>query len=245
MEIRLEGIEVAYDGVQVLKEISTIIPRGSTTAVVGPSGCGKTTFLKLINGLVRPKKGVLLLEGKPLDYPQILQIRRGMGYVMQESGLFPHLNVETNISLLAQLEGWPQEKISRRVEALMHLVNLPDSALLKRSPRSLSGGQRQRIALARALMLDPPILLMDEPFSALDPVVRRELQQEFLRLKSAIHRTILLVTHDFAEAYRLGDRILLLNEGRIEQEDAPGDFVQRPATPLAAAFIASARGISS
>jgi len=243
MEIGLEQVSYAVDDRPILRDIVTAIPRGGTVAVVGPSGCGKTTFLKLINGLVIPTAGTVRLDRQALDYRQIHRTRRAMGYVMQEAGLFPHLTVEANVALVARLERWAPGRIAKRVEALMRLVNLADPALLARYPWSLSGGQRQRVAIARALMLDPPILLMDEPFSALDPIVRRELQEEFLRLKAALHRTIVFITHDFAEAHRLGDRIILLNEGRIEQDATPADFVSRPSTPLAAAFIASARGI--
>ncbi len=243
MEIRFERIEASYDGRPVLKGVTTTIPSGATVSVVGPSGCGKSTFLRLINGLVKPTQGVVFLNGQCLDYSRILSIRRGMGYVMQEAGLFPHVTIEDNLSLLPKLQGWDSKRIAERLKELLALVNLRDPGILARYPRSLSGGQRQRVAIARALMLDPPVLLMDEPFSALDPVIRRELQEEFLRLKPILHRTIVLVTHDFAEAYRLGDRILLLNEGVIEQETSPQEFLRRPATRLAEAFLRSAQGI--
>lgn len=190
-----------------------------------------------------PSSGSIRLDGRPLDHRRIDLVRRSMGYVMQEAGLFPRMTVEENISILARLGGWELRKIRKRIEELMGLVNLKDLSLLERWPRSLSGGQRQRVAIARALMLDPPILLMDEPFSARDPIVRRELQDEFIRIKPLIHRTVVLVTHDFAEAYRLGDKIILINAGTIEQEAPPDEFVRKPASPLAGAFVASARGI--
>ncbi len=244
MEIRFEGASFAYAGRPVLCDVTATIPEGRTVAVIGASGCGKSTLLKLVNGLLRPTAGAVRVGGSPLDTVAIEPLRRRIGYVMQEAALFPHLTVEDNVALLPRLEGWAPERIAARVGTLMRLVDL-DASLLARSPRALSGGQRKRVALARALMLDPPVLLMDEPFSALDPIVRRELQDEFLRVKAERLRTTIFVTHDFSEAHRLADRIVLLDAGRIVQDATPAQFVASPATPLARAFVESARGIGA
>lgn len=238
IEIRFENLSFSYKTTPVLQEITLTLTPGQTVTVVGKSGCGKTTLLKMINGLLVPQTGEVFLDGKPLDYTNVHRLRRQMGYVMQEAALFPHLTVEENLILLARLDQWDRDRIERRVKELLRLVNLTQG-LLSFYPAKLSGGQRQRIAVARALFLDPPILLMDEPFSALDPITRKELQDEFIALKQQVNKTIVMVTHDFAEALRLGDRAILLSDRRIHQDSAPWDFIHHPKSPLVESFTHS------
>ena len=238
IEIRFEHLSFSYRKTPVLQDITATLSPGQTVTIVGKSGCGKTTFLKMINGLLVPQEGKLLLDGNALDYTRVHQLRRGMGYVMQEAALFPHLTIQENLTLLARLDRWEKDTIEARVRELLRLINL-NQGFLPKYPTSLSGGQRQRIAIARALFLDPPILLMDEPFSALDPITRKELQDEFIALKQALRKTVVMVTHDFAEALRLGDRALFLSEGKIHQDSAPWEFITHPKSTLVESFTHS------
>jgi osmoprotectant transport system ATP-binding protein len=222
----------------ILDDVSLKIYQGETLALLGQSGSGKTTLLKLINRLRIPSSGDLLVEGRPVGDWDSICLRRRIGYVIQEVGLFPHLTVEENVSLVPGLDEWPTAKIKERYDEVMQLVGLNPAGYATRYPRGLSGGQRQRVGVARALAADPAILLMDEPFGALDPVTRAELQQEFLALARRVSKTIVLVTHDVREALLLGARIVLLDAGRIVAEAAPREFLQLD-QPVARKFIAA------
>jgi len=218
--------------------ISFAVARGETLVLLGRSGSGKTTLLRLINRMLVPSSGEILVNGGPASQLDPIRLRRGIGYVIQEGGLFPHFTVAQNISLLPTLENWPEPDRSRRLREMMQLVGLDFTSFEKRFPRELSGGQRQRVGVARALAADPPILLMDEPFGALDPVTRAELQKEFHALAARLRKTILFVTHDLREALLLGTRIALLHEGRLVALTTPAEFL-RLDQPEARAFAAS------
>jgi osmoprotectant transport system ATP-binding protein len=222
----------------VLSAISLQVHQGETIALLGKSGSGKTTMLKLINRLRNFSSGDLRVEGQRLPDWNLIRLRRRIGYVIQEIGLFPHLNIEENVSLVPGLENWPAERIKKRYAEVMHLVGLDAAEFAREFPRQLSGGQRQRVGVARALAADPAILLMDEPFGALDPVTRAELQREFLALARQLTKTIVLVTHDLREALLLGTRVVLLDAGRIVAEATPRGFLKLE-QPIAREFIAS------
>jgi osmoprotectant transport system ATP-binding protein len=221
-------------GPALVDSLSLEIHMGVTLVLLGRSGAGKTTTLKLMNRLLNPTAGELRVEGKPIGDWDPIRLRRRMGYAIQDVGLFPHYTVERNIGLLPAVEGWPAARIRERVRALMALVGL-DASLASRYPRELSGGQRQRVGVARALALDPPILLMDEPFGALDPLTRAELQSEFARLQKRLGKTIVLVTHDLREALLLGTEIALLESGHLVGLYSPAEFL-RTRDPLATAY---------
>lgn len=213
-------------GTPLLSGLDLKIPRGETVVLLGRSGSGKTTTLKLINRLLEPTDGEILIAGRPSHSWDPIQLRRGIGYVIQDAGLFPHWTVERNVGLVPTLEGWPTEKIQARVREMLELVGLPPAEFAARRPSDLSGGQRQRVGVARALAADPPILLMDEPFAALDPITRADLQREFRRLAQRLHKTIVFVTHDVREALFLGTRIALLEQGRLVGVYAPAEFLK-------------------
>jgi osmoprotectant transport system ATP-binding protein len=242
--IRLEGVSRTFavngrPAVNALQDITLEIEKGETMALLGPSGCGKTTTLRLLNRLLDPTTGRILINGGDIARADPVRLRRRMGYVVQRGGLFPHLTVRRNVGLLCDLEGWPRPKADARVDELLELVNLPPVEFRHRYPRELSGGQRQRVGVARALALDPEILLMDEPFGALDPITRTKLQQEFKALERLVAKTIVLVTHDLDEAFLLGDRVALLRQGRLVQVDTPAAIQAHPATPWVEEFISS------
>ena len=222
----------------ILSGVSLQIHQGETIALLGRSGSGKTTMLKLINRLRCFTSGKLLVEGLDVRDWDRIRLRRRIGYVIQEVGLFPHLTVQENVSLVPALENWPPARINQRFAEVMHLVGIDPAEYAARYPRELSGGQQQRIGVARALAADPAILLMDEPFGALDPVTRAELQQEFLALARRVSKTIVLVTHDVREALLLGTRVVLLDAGRIVAESTPREFRQLQ-QPIARQFIAA------
>lgn len=222
----------------ILSAISLQIHQGETVALLGRSGSGKTTMLKLINRLRNFSSGDLLVEGQRLRDWDLIRLRRRIGYVIQEIGLFPHLTIEENVSLVPGLENWPSERAKKRYAEVMQLVGLDAAEFSRKFPRELSGGQRQRVGVARALASDPAILLMDEPFGALDPITRAELQREFLTLARQLTKTIVLVTHDVREALLLGTRVVLLHAGRIVAEAAPREFLKLE-QPVAREFIAS------
>ncbi len=210
----------------IVSSVSLTISRGETLVLLGRSGSGKTTLLKLINRMLLPSQGQIIVEGRATsDYDPIL-LRRGIGYVIQEAGLFPHFTIAENIGLVPSLEKWDPARVAARVEELMLVVGLDPAEFSTRRPRELSGGQRQRVGVARALAADPPILLMDEPFGALDPVTRAELQREFSALARRLNKTIVFVTHDIREALLLGQRIALLEAGRLVALGPPQDFVR-------------------
>ncbi|KKJ01501.1 ABC transporter ATP-binding protein [Prochlorothrix hollandica] len=211
-------------------QVSAHIKAGEVVVILGPSGCGKTTLLKLVNRLYEPTQGQIRLEGVPIGQINASPLRQKMGYVMQQSGLFPHMTVFDNIAVVPKLLGWPKAQIRRRIEELLTLVELPPSHYRHRYPAQLSGGQQQRVGLARALAGDPPILLMDEPFGAIDALTRASLQTEVLRLQAQLQKTILFVSHDVEEALRLGDRIMVMNQGEVVQCDTPLALLTHPAT---------------
>ena len=222
-------------GMQVLSGLNLQVQLGETFVLLGRSGSGKTTTLKLVNRLLSPAAGDVLVKGVSNAQGDVIPLRRGIGYVIQEVGLFPHFTVERNIGLVPKIEGWTEERIRVRVGELLQLAGLtPEMA--SRYPRELSGGQRQRVGVARALAADPEILLMDEPFGALDPLTRDELQREFLLLQQRLHKTVVLVTHDLREALRLGSRIALLEAGRLVTVLAPREFL-RSTDPWASAYV--------
>jgi osmoprotectant transport system ATP-binding protein len=219
----------------ILHELSLQVRRGETLILLGRSGSGKTTTLKLINRLLAPTDGRVLVEDRPTSAWDVIRLRRMIGYVIQEVGLFPHFTVEANIALIPKIENWPAERIKSRVEELLRLVGL-DPKLAARYPRELSGGQRQRVGVARALGADPPILLMDEPFGALDPLTRSELQHEFIGLQKRLQKTVVFVTHDMREALILGTRIALMEQGRLVAVDTPDVFLNST-NPAVGAYV--------
>lgn len=238
----LRDVRKTYDGVCALDAVSLTLARGDVTALIGSSGSGKSTILRLLTGLVRPDRGEVRFDGQDLAGLDLQQVRRRMGYVIQEGGLFPHLSALGNLALLPRCLAWEEGRIRARAGELADLVQLsPD--LLQRFPAELSGGQRQRVALMRALMLDPPALLLDEPLGALDPIVRYELQEQLGRIFAELGKSVVLVTHDVAEAAWLASRLVLLREGRIVQDGDFADLRLRPADDHVRRFLDSARGL--
>ncbi|WP_026401101.1 ABC transporter ATP-binding protein [Actinomadura rifamycini] len=244
--ITFEGVTKRYpDGTVALDDVSLECPTGRITVFVGTSGGGKTTALRTINRMVDPTAGRVLIDGRDVRDRKPAELRRGIGYVIQHAGLFPHRTVEDNIATVPRLLGRKKKETRDRAHELMKLVGL-EPAMAKRYPFQLSGGQQQRVGVARALAADPPIMLMDEPFSAVDPVVRAELQDEFLRLQDELHKTIVFVTHDIDEAIKLGDRIAVFRTGgELVQVDSPRNLLARPADDFVAGFIGHDRGIRS
>jgi osmoprotectant transport system ATP-binding protein len=243
--IRLESIRKQYpDGTVAVEELSLDIPAGEVTVLIGPSGCGKSTVLRMINRLIEPTSGRILLDGEDVTRTDATALRRRIGYVIQSVGLFPHQNVRANVGTVPRLLGWPRERIGSRTRELLDLVGLDPDRFGRRYPHELSGGQRQRVGVARALAADPVVLLMDEPFSAVDPIVRMRLQDEFRRLQETVRKTIVLVTHDIDEAVRLGDRIAVLAEGgRLQQYAPPARLLAEPANDFVREFVGAERGI--
>jgi osmoprotectant transport system ATP-binding protein len=223
------------DGKTLLSNLNLRVQEGETLVLLGRSGSGKTTTMKLINRLIDPTAGEVRVEQKPTTDWDPIRLRRRIGYVIQEIGLFPHLTVEENIGVVPRLEGWAPERVRERARALLSLVGLDADRFAERFPRELSGGQRQRIGVARALAADPPIILLDEPFGALDPITRREIQREFKSLQRELKKTMIFVTHDIAEAFVLGTRIALLKDGQLVLLDVPAALL-RSAHPEARAF---------
>ena len=229
-------------GPPALDRLTLEVPAGETCVLVGPSGGGKTTALKMVNRLVEPTSGRVLIDGRDVASTDPVKLRRGIGYVIQQVGLFPHLDVAANVATVPRLLDWDRRRIDSRVDELLDLVGLDPATYRHRRPDELSGGQRQRVGVARALAADPPVLLMDEPFGAVDPVTRARLQDEFLRLQGQLRRTVVLVTHDIDEALRLGDRLAVLaTGGRLEQYGTPAEVLGRPATPFVADFVGAGR----
>jgi len=221
--IRFSGVSYRVGETNLVSDLSFVVGEAETLALLGRSGSGKTTALRLVNRLLTPSEGEVVIAGKPASEWDAVRLRRRIGYVMQDVGLFPHFTVERNIALVPSLEGWAPDRIAHRVSELLEKLGLP-AGLARRYPDQLSGGQRQRVGVARALAADPPILLMDEPFGALDPITRGELQREFLRLQETLGKAIVFVTHDLREALLLGDRIGLMDEGRLIWAGAPEEF---------------------
>jgi osmoprotectant transport system ATP-binding protein len=229
--------KVFSGGIQAVNEVTLQIPTGRVVALLGPSGCGKTTTLRLINRLEDATAGTVLVRGQDVRAQRPEVLRRSIGYVIQEGGLFPHLDVAANVATVPRLLGWPRSRWRHRVAQVLDMVGLPESHFGRRRPSELSGGQRQRVGVARALAADPDILLMDEPFGALDPGTRESIHDEFLRLNAQLRKTVVLVTHDIVEAGRLADEIVLLDHGNMVQRGPLRDLLLRPADPRARAFL--------
>ncbi|MEU8525651.1 ATP-binding cassette domain-containing protein [Streptomyces sp. NPDC048629] len=242
--IRFEHVTKRYaDGTTAVDDLSFDVAEGELVTLVGPSGCGKTTTMKMVNRLIEPTEGRILLDGQDVSRVDPVSLRRRIGYVIQQVGLFPHRTVLDNTATVPALLGWKKHKARERAAELLDLVGLDPGTFGHRYPEQLSGGQRQRVGVARALAADPPVLLMDEPFGAVDPVVREHLQNEFLSLQATVRKTVLLVTHDLEEAVRLGDRIAVYGQGRIEQFDTPAAVLGAPANPYVADFVGADRGL--
>ncbi len=228
-EIAIEFTNVSFrhpNGPLALDGFSLSIERGETLALVGRSGTGKTTILKLINHLLKPQSGVVRVEGRVTSDWEPIRLRRRIGYVLQEVGLFPHMSIGRNVAIVPRLEGWPEDRINTRVDELLNLVGLNPKTYADRYPRELSGGQRQRVGVARALAVDPPILLMDEPFGALDPLTRAEMHREFQRIQSQVRKTVVCVTHDMGEAFSLGTKVGVLSAGKLAARATPDEIIR-------------------
>ncbi|MFF7716298.1 ABC transporter ATP-binding protein [Streptomyces sp. NPDC087659] len=242
--IRFEEVGKVYpDGTTAVDGLSFEVAEGELVTLVGPSGCGKTTTMMMVNRLVEPTSGRILVGGEDISRVDPVRLRRRIGYVIQQVGLFPHRTVLDNTATVPSLLGWKKRRARARAAELLDLVGLDPKTFGDRYPPQLSGGQRQRVGVARALAADPPVLLMDEPFGAVDPVVRERLQNEFLNLQATVRKTVLLVTHDIEEAVRMGDRIAVYGQGRIEQFDTPGAVLGTPATDYVARFVGADRGL--
>ena len=235
--IHFKQVSKHFAGKAVVRDLTLEMAKGEFTVLIGTSGSGKSTTLKMINRLVEHDRGEILFAGEPIEKFRAQDLRRRMGYAIQSIGLFPHWTVEENIATVPQLLKWPKTKIRDRVTELLELLNLDPRQFRHRYPHQLSGGQQQRVGVARALASDPEVLLMDEPFGALDPVTRATLQEEVARIHNMTHRTIVLVTHDIDEALALADRIVLLNDGQVVQQGTPLELLTKPATPFVRDFF--------
>jgi osmoprotectant transport system ATP-binding protein len=245
-EIVFDHVTKRYPGraEPAVSELTLTVPAGEICCLVGPSGAGKTTAMKLVNRLIDLDEGEITLGGRSVRSLDLTELRRGIGYVIQQVGLFPHMTVADNVATVPRLIGWPKARIAARVDELLDLVDLPAKDYRKRFPSQLSGGERQRVGLARALAADPPAMLMDEPFGALDPITRARLQHELLRIQNEVRKTIIFVTHDIDEAILLGDRIAILREGGIlAQYDTPERILEHPADEFVERFVGADRGI--
>jgi osmoprotectant transport system ATP-binding protein len=243
--IELDAVSKVFPGTDqpAVDRLSMAIPEGELVVLVGPSGCGKTTTLKMINRIIEPTSGTITLAGDDVTARPAHEVRRGIGYVIQQIGLFPHRTIERNIATVPRLLGWDDDRTAARVRELLEVMDL-DEQLLTRYPAELSGGQRQRVGVARALAADPPVLLMDEPYGAVDPLVRGRLQDQLLELQRELDKTIVFVTHDIDEAIKLGDRIAILNVGGIlEQYDTPEAILRAPASPFVVDFLGEERSL--
>jgi len=238
--LELIGVSKCFQGVTALGRTDLVVPDGQTTVLIGPSGSGKSTLLRLMLGLLAPDTGSVHFQGMVLTPQNVLALRRRMGYVVQDGGLFPHLTARQNITLMAGYLGWDAPRIGRRLNELAALTQFPADGL-ERFPIQLSGGQQQRVGLMRALMLDPDVLLLDEPLGALDPLIRSDLQEVLRRIFRTLGKTVVLVTHDLGEAGYFGDRIVLLRAGAIVQEGTLRELVEQPADPFVSQFVTAQR----
>ncbi|CAA9536329.1 MAG: ABC transporter, ATP-binding protein (cluster 13, osmolytes) [uncultured Thermomicrobiales bacterium] len=245
--IALEHVSKAFPGrgpeVRAVDDVSIAVGAGELVVLIGPSGSGKTTTMRMINRLETPTEGRITVNGRDVRDLNEVDLRRGIGYVIQQGGLFPHFTVADNVAVVPRLLGWSRQKRRARAHELLALVGLPPERFADRYPRQLSGGQQQRVGVARALAADPPIVLMDEPFGAVDPITRKGLQKELRRIQAEVQKTIVFVTHDIAEAFLLGDRIVLMADGRVVQDATPADLLRNPADPFVTAFIGEDRGL--
>lgn len=232
--IRFDGVSLTFPKASrpAVEDCSFEVERGQLVVLLGPSGCGKTTLLKMVNRLYEPSQGSIFLDGQDIRRIRVTQLRQQIGYVIQQSGLFPHMTVAQNIAVVPRLLGWSKARIDQRIDELLTLIQLPPEQFRERYPAQLSGGQQQRVGLARALAGDPAVMLMDEPFGAIDAITRADLQAEMLRLQRQLQKTILFVSHDVEEALRLADRILILRQGKIVQYDTPFKVLTQPVDPF-------------
>ena len=249
--IEFERVSKHYDAATIksgapgaVDDLSLIVPAGRICVLVGPSGCGKTTTLKMVYRLIEPSDGRILIDGVDIAGLDVTELRRGIGYVIQQVGLFPHQTIAQNVATVPRLLGWDKERASKRSDELLSIVGLEPGKYRDRYPSQLSGGERQRVGVARALAADPPVMLMDEPFGAVDPIVRERLQNEFLRLQEDLAKTILVVTHDIDEAIKMGDLVVVMQlGGRIAQAGAPAELLAAPASDYVARFVGADRGL--
>ncbi|MFL6184484.1 MAG: ABC transporter ATP-binding protein, partial [Actinomycetes bacterium] len=231
------------DGTTAVDTLSLEVPEGDLTVLVGPSGCGKTTTLRMINRMIEATSGRIVVDGRDVAAVDPPELRRRIGYVIQQIGLFPHRTIADNIATVPRLLGWDKRRVAARVEELLELISLPPE-MAGRYPAQLSGGQRQRVGVARALAVDPPVMLMDEPFGAIDPINRERLQNEFLRLQSQIRKTVVFVTHDIDEAIKMGDRIAVLERGgKLQQYATPAELLMQPANDFVRDFVGADRAL--
>ena len=244
VDLEFRHVSRRYAEVVAVNDLSFEIPAGKICVLVGPSGCGKTTSLKMVNRLIEPTEGQILLDGVDVMTEDVTALRRRIGYVIQQVGLFPHLTIGGNVAVVPALMGWSRERRRARTEELLSMVGLDPERYGGRYPSQLSGGERQRVGVARALAADPPLMLMDEPFAAVDPIVRERLQDEFLRLQRELAKTILFVTHDVDEAIKMGDLIAVMEEGgRLAQFGPPDEILAHPASDFVARFVGADRGL--
>ena len=241
MKIEFKNVHKSYKKTEVLKGIDFGIEKGQLVCLIGPSGCGKTTSLKMINGLIKPTSGDVLIDGESILHTDLIQLRRKMGYVIQQTGLFPHMTIRQNIEIIPRLMGGKRQELTEKSYALMNMVGLDPDEYLWRYPTQLSGGQLQRIGVARAFAVDPEIILMDEPFSALDPITREQLQDEVLAIQDHFHKTIVFVTHDMDEAVKIAEKICIMNKGKVLQYDTPENILKNPADEFVEGFVGEKR----
>jgi osmoprotectant transport system ATP-binding protein len=239
--VQFQQVSKMYGKTQIVKAIDLFVAPGRLVTLIGPSGCGKTTTLKMINRLIEPSSGKILVEGQDISEANPVELRRHIGYVIQQIGLFPHMTIEENIGLVPRLKGTSKTDLARKTEELLDLIGLDPSQYRHRYPRELSGGQQQRIGVARALASDPSIILMDEPFSALDPISREQLQDELLKLQATLHKTIVFVTHDMDEALKIADEIVLMKSGDLVQIASPEHLLRHPANDFVREFVGEKR----
>ena len=243
--IRLTGLSKRFAGSAqaAVDNVSLDIAEGEVCVLIGPSGCGKTTTMRLINRMIEPDAGRIEVGGKDVTHMDVVALRRSIGYVIQQVGLFPHMTIADNIATVPRLLGWEPPRIERRIDELLELVGLDSATYRTRWPRELSGGQKQRVGVARALAADPPVMLMDEPFGAIDPITRTRLQDEFLAILGRLRKTIVFVTHDLDEAVRMGSRVAVMRQGRIEQFDTPEALLASPVNEFVEAFVGDDRAL--
>ena len=243
--IRLEQVTKVFPGAArpAVDRLDLEVPDGKTCVLIGPSGCGKTTTMRIVNRLIEPDAGRIVVDGEDVTRGDPVQLRRHIGYVIQQVGLFPHMTIAQNVATVPQLLGWPAERTNARVTEMLSLVGLEPAQFLERYPRHLSGGQRQRVGVARALAADPPVLLMDEPFGAVDPIVRASLQAELAAILRRLAKTVIFVTHDIDEAIRMGDLVAVMKDGRLVQCTPPEHLLAAPADAFVADFVGADRAL--
>jgi osmoprotectant transport system ATP-binding protein len=242
--VEFRHVSKQYGAQGAVVDLSLLVPAGDICVLVGPSGCGKTTSLKMVNRLVEPSNGQVLIDGQDVMRVEVTELRRGIGYVIQQVGLFPHQTIADNIATVPRLLGWPRKRIQQRTEELLELVGLDPARVRNRYPSQLSGGERQRVGVARAMAAEPPVMLMDEPFGAVDPIVRERLQNEFLRLHHQLGTTVLFVTHDIDEAIKMGNRVAVMQQGgHLAQYAPPTELLAHPASDFVSRFVGVDRGL--